>query len=167
MTAGLVIFRATDTGDDEASLAATEKIEFNDPDSATNPNRCAEHTADSGRNISDNKLPFHNLTKKQDTGFSGIRLVLKLRFYELDGVDNVALTRLLGWLHTSQGSVRGKFTNGRFGLRLDSQPQYNLTPIKASGWLLGTYSLRRVYAHHVVVDVLLHLIHGGDPSELG
>ena len=63
--------------------------------------------------------------------------------------------------------MRGKFTNGRFGLRHDLQPQYNLTPIKESGWFLGSYNLRRIYMFRNVVDVQLQLIHGGKPSRLG
>ena len=45
MTAEIVIFRATDTGDNEASLADTEKIEFNDPDKLPRTPTGAQSTA--------------------------------------------------------------------------------------------------------------------------
>ncbi len=133
-----VIFRVTNTNDTEGTV--TDKIEFNGglvPDDASS---LTTNEFELRRALGvQTRIKTPQSHKIKDTGFQGLSPVIT-------GVIRSKSTKLAGhkwktWLIEDQDS--SLFPFGRFGLRLDDTPEFNMVPKNNRGYYIENVVIRR------------------------
>lgn len=129
------IFRVTNLGETENTV--TDKIEF---DIGTVPDNTA-HIRESEFNLSSaigiNTKPKGNFNEVQDTGVDGLEITIAGHIQT--PANTLAPYRAKTWL--LEDKTNTTFTKGRFGLRLNDFPAFNLTPTAASATYTRGYIL--------------------------
>ena len=97
----------------------------------------------------------------QDMGIQGIDITIT----GVSGnTDNDATSNLVNkfnkWLQ--DGNTATLFTKGRFGLRLDNAPQWNVVPTSALGYHLAFVNFQYIGEHKDAVKFTIKLLLGGD-----
>lgn len=165
------IFRVTNTGDTEGTVAANEKLLWNPTDINSN-NKFVFSTEIFYRNsIPENAKVQGQLNEVQDMGLDGIdvQLVCRIQNSSNDAVgSNMEILRK--WL--IQDKTNASFPKGRFGLRLDDIPIFNNTPngppgADHSGYILANIRFTRPQDHKNKVDAIITLRFSGTPTKLG
>ena len=100
----------------------------------------------------------------QDMGLDGIDIQIT---GELTNVDNDvagnSINKLIKWMKEDKsGSSVVGFTKGRFGLRLDDTPQFNVNPTSTFGYVLSDVRFVRVGDKQDRVAFVATLRLGGD-----
>lgn len=135
MAGNACIFRVTTNGQTEATV--TDKIEF---DPGTIPDNTA-HIRESEFNLSTalgiNTKPNQNFNEVQDTGVDGLEIILTGHIE--NAANTLAPYRAKTWLLEDKTSTT--FPKGRFGLRHDKVPFFNLTPTSNSATYVRGYIL--------------------------
>ena len=128
------VFRVTSSGDTEASVGSSEKIEFN---GGAVPDSTGKLVATGFRAIRD--LSFHPnprraLTKIQDNLLGTLEITVTGYFVDHDGTT--APTNFFNW--SKDPAQNSDFEFGRFGLRLDdfAGGLLNLTPSATIGYIM-------------------------------
>ena len=162
----LSIFRMTDTTDTEDNIT-DDKVEFDD-DAAVPDNRSGlvSFTPVLSRTSTDNPAPFQEIARKPDTGFAGNRYSLNVFFDESDGNRALAIAKLRDF-ETQQNFIKGKFREGRIGLRNDYRPEFNVIPDNTAGYKLISFELTQELLHHTIIYGTIILEFSGDASRLG
>src|SRR5690348_14823797 len=130
-TKEVAIYRCTDPGDTEANLPNGESVGMDYGIRDTSdisvkvynyiiPNRQTDVPSPQARNLS-----------KPDTGVSNITLYIGITFNQ-DAADNDKLGTLAKWA-VDDKTVRGVFSNGRFGVRNDRLVWMNFQPTDTAG----------------------------------
>ena len=161
----LTIFRMTDTTDTENNISA-DKVEFDGdaqiPDSRSGT---VSFSPVMSRTPTENPAPFQEIARKPDTGFSGNRYTLQVFFDEEFG-KSLAIAKIRDW-HSEENAIKGKFKEGRFGIRNDYRPEYDLTPNNDAGYKLIHFETTQELVFHKMVRGTIVLEFSGDPSQLG
>jgi len=76
------------------------------------------------------------------------------------------LKHLVTWLQEDK-TVQGPFPKGRFGLRMDDMPQFNVTPSTTYGYVLAQTRIIRDGEYKEKAGVVITLRFSGDPVGLG
>lgn len=76
------------------------------------------------------------------------------------------LTDLVTWLQEDK-TVQATFPKGRFGLRMDDMPQFNVTPALTYGYVLAQTRVIRDGEYKEKSGVVITLRFSGDPAGLG
>jgi len=76
------------------------------------------------------------------------------------------LKHLVTWLQEDKTLQTG-FRKGRFGLRMDDMPQFNVTPTNTYGYVLAQARIIRNGEYKEKAGVVLTLRFSGDPAGLG
>ncbi len=76
------------------------------------------------------------------------------------------LAHLVTWLQEDK-TLQSDFPKGRFGLRMDDMPQFNITPALTFGYVLAQARIIRDGEYKQKAGVILTLRFSGDPSGLG
>lgn len=76
------------------------------------------------------------------------------------------LKNLVTWLQEDK-TVQGSFSQGRFGLRMDDMPQFNVTPTNTYGYVLAQTRIIRDGEYKEKAGVVITLRFSGPPSGLG
>ena len=159
----LVIFRMSDTTDTEDNITA-DKVEFDDdaviPDGRSG---VVSFNPIISRTSTENPAPFEEFARKPDTGFAGNRYTLNVFFDESDGNRAEAIEKIKEWI-TQENSEKGKFKEGRFGIRNDYRPEFNLTPDNTKGYKILTFDINQDLLHHTIVRATIVLELSGVPS---
>lgn len=133
------IYRMTEIADTEDTIL-TDKIEFDGdamvPDGRTG---IVSFRPIISRTQTQNPAPFLEIARKPDTGFEGVRYAITVLFDESAGRAG-AIAKLSEWLQ-SPNSIRGKFKEGRFGIRNDYRPEFNLLPDNNQGYKIVNFDL--------------------------
>ena len=117
------------------------------------------------------------INEVQDMGLQGIDVQVtgQLRQTRLtdaspnpEGEDNPNrdLTHLVTWLQEDK-TLQTNFPKGRFGLRMDDMPQFNITPSATFGYVLAQTRIIRDGEYKQKAGVVLTLRFSGDPLGLG
>jgi hypothetical protein len=165
------LFRVTNTGDNEGNVPADEKILFN-PDSEGGNDSLMFATEVFYRNsIPENPKVAGPINEVQDMG--------------LDGIDVQLTTKQLNSSNATAGSVMDilrkwlveektlpDFAKGRFGLRLDDIPIFNVTPQGSPntpefGYVFANARFTRPQDMKNKADLILTFRFSGDPTGLG
>lgn len=160
----LCIFRMTNTTDTENTITA-DKLEFDEgaliPDAKAG---IQSFNPSMSRFQTDNPIPYQNKTNKPDTGFSGTRYQLNIFFNESDGLAG-GVNILKKW-YKEDNAITKKFRHGRFGIRNDYRPEFNLIPDNTAGYKLVHYDLFQDLAINHLVPGVIILEFSGDASKL-
>jgi len=97
----------------------------------------------------------------QDMGISGLDVILngKIGNADNDATAN-AVNKLSKWLQ--DGNTTTGFTKGRFGLRMDNAPQWNVVPTSTYGYHLRDAEFRYLGENVDLVEFTIRLALGGD-----
>lgn len=167
------IFRVTTTGDTEGTVPANEKILFNPSPANVSINEAyVFNTEIFYRNsIPENPKVAGQINEVQDMGLDGIDVQLTTRFLNSsNATTNSKMDVLRKWL--IEDKTNPAFPKGRFGLRVDDIPIFNVTPIGPPGsprfaYVLANVRFTRPEDQKNKVDLIITLRYSGDPSGLG
>lgn len=112
------------------------------------------------------------INEVQDMGLQGIDVQItgQLRQTRLtDPSQNLPgrdLAHLVTWLQEDK-TLQDSFPKGRFGLRMDDMPQFNITPDTNFGYVLAQARIIRDGEYKQKAGVVLTLRFSGDPTGLG
>lgn len=136
----LSIFRmgpTTPAGSHEDS-PGVEVVQFGD--GATTPDAFMQVTQVNGhvmRADAHNPAPQLDIARKPDVGFGGTEVVIRAhvrRTYSTpDAPWSAGYHRLLEWVRESS-EIKGKYPNGRYGLRYDLDPDFDCEPDDTGGY---------------------------------
>ena len=163
------IFRVTTTGQNEGNVPANEKILFNPTDVATNNGFVFASEVFYRNSIPENPKVAGQINEVQDMGLDGIDVQLTTRIQNSSDVSPGSKMDILKkWL--IEDKTNPVFRKGRFGLRMDDNPIFNVTPDDSSplfGYVLANIRFLRPEDHKNKVDAIITLRFSGDPVGLG
>ena len=106
-----------------------------------------------GVNVDNNEL--------QDMGIDGLDVILEGVIGNADNdVTGNAVNKLSKWLQ--DGNTTTGFTKGRFGLRLDNAPQWNVVPTSTLGFHIRSCKFQYIGDKKDMVKYTIQLSLGGD-----
>ncbi len=164
MPGKIAIFRMTDTTDREATITA-DKIEMVGGVTPDNRTEVISFTPVMTRTPAEVPAPFLDEARKPDTGFAGNRYTLQLFFDESLGTA-ASIEKLRDWFINSN-SIKAKFKNGRFGIRNDYRPEFDLVPNNDAGYKLVHFEIMQDLAIPTLFRGTVILEFSGDPARLG
>ena len=164
MAGEVCIFRMTNTTDTEATIT-TDKIEFTEGAVPDNRAIVTSFEPEMSRTQTSNSAPFLDEARKPDTGYSGNRYLFELFFNEEGGAAG-AIQKIRDWMK-EENALKGKFPQGRFGIRNDQRPEFNLTPTRTTGYKIIYFKLTQDMLYPIYPTATLILEMSGDPVSLG
>jgi len=113
------------------------------------------------RSVPENEAVDADNNEIQDMGIGGLDITLQGISGDADN-DVVAnlVNKFSKWLQ--DGNTTTGFTKGRFGLRLDNAPQWNVVPTATFGFHIRDIKFRYVGEKKVQVEFTIRLALGGD-----
>ena len=160
------IWRATTAeGATEAAALAENIILFNSqPVEATGS--YVFNTEVNYRNATpENPRVAGQINEVQDMGLQGIDVQVTGQLRQTSSTSG-DLSNLVTWLQEDK-TVQASFPKGRFGLRMDDLPQFNVEPATESGYVLAQTRIIRDGEYKEKAGVVITLRFSGDPQGLG
>ena len=160
------IWRATTAqGATEAAALAENKILFNSsPVIATGS--YVFNTEVNYRNATpENPRVAGQINEVQDMGLQGIDVQVTGQIRQTSSITD-DLSNLVTWLQEDK-TVQVGFPKGRFGLRMDDMPQFNVEPDETFGYVLAQTRIIREGEYKEKAAVVITLRFSGDPQGLG
>jgi hypothetical protein len=118
-----------------AKWSGGEVILFNE----TSVNTAGGHVFNSEfsvrNSVAENTKVDGNNNEVQDMGLDGIEVTITGLFKDTDATNN-DIKKLMAWINEDKTTTG--FTQGRFGLRLDDFPYFNLVPTSTYGYVLNS-----------------------------
>ncbi len=105
------------------------------------------------------------INEVQDMGLQGIDVQVTGQLRETSSTSG-DLSHLVTWLQEDKTLQTG-FPKGRFGLRLDDLPQFNVEPTTTYGYVLAQTRIIRDGEYKQKAGVVITLRFSGDPQGLG
>ena len=147
----------------ETTAGDTHTIDFVDA-SSTQPSAGAyieDIAVDFRRAVPENEAVDADNNEIQDMGIDGLDIILT----GVSGdADNDAVANLVNktskWLQ--DGNTTTGFTKGRFGLRMDNAPQWNVVPTSTLGFHLKNTTYQYIGERKDIVKFTISLALGGD-----
>jgi len=151
----------------EATAGDSNTIDFNSTTKAPS----------SGPFIDDIEVDFRRATPEneavnadnneiQDMGIEGLDVVLTGIIGDADNdVTANAVNKLSKWLGAggiTEGNTTTGFTKGRYGLRLDNAPQWNVVPTSTLGYHIQSCRFKYLGENRDLVHFTIRLSLGGD-----
>ena len=165
MAGKFAIFRMTNSTDTEDSITE-DKIEFDSgaqvPDARSG---IISFTPVMSRTQTENPAPFLQVARRPDTGFSGMRYTINVLFDETGGTAG-GIAKLRDWM-SEDNFVRATFNEGRFGIRNDYRPEFNIKPDNTAGYKLVHFETSQELLHHKIVKAVIILEFSGAAERLG
>ena len=113
------------------------------------------------RAVPENEAVNFDNNELQDMGIDGLDIVLTGVIGDADNdVTANAVNKLSKWLQ--DGNTTTGFTKGRFGLRLDNAPQWNVVPTSTLGFHLQSCRFKYLGENKDLVHYTIRLALGGD-----
>jgi len=132
MSFNSAIWRASGASLTEAAASSANKVEFNEEPIVTN-NAIMESEFDIRCDIAENERPKSGLNELQDNGVGGVDVIVTGSIKGQQTSDDVQ--NLITWL-VEDKTESSTTPYGRFGLRLDDFPFFNVVPSATSGYIL-------------------------------
>ena len=98
-------------------------------------------------------------------GLQGIDVQVTGQIRQTSSTTN-DLSNLVTWLQEDK-TVQATFPKGRFGLRMDDLPQFNVQPSLLFGYVLAQTRIIRDGEYKEKASVVITLRFSGDPQGLG
>ncbi len=166
------IWRATITGQGAENLAPADEIILFNPNSQGDNDSLMFHTEVFYRNsIPENPKVLGQINEVQDMGLDGIDVILTTRQLNSSNVTAGSVMAILRkWL--IEDKTLTFFAKGRFGLRLNDIPIFNVQPQGSPstpefGYVLANARFIRPQDHANKADIIITLRFSGDPTGLG
>jgi len=144
--AGIVsIYRLDSNGQSESSVGNNKKIEF-DGDAATPDAKSFIQTFKGTMSIIGQENPnpdSNNPNYIDETGLAIVQVEITGIFKDLDTTRPLAIADMRDWLREEKTNSSLPF--GRFGIRNDQSPEYNLNPTDSSGYVLEHFEFEEDY----------------------
>ena len=105
------------------------------------------------------------INEVQDMGLQGIDVQVTGQIRQTSSTTN-DLSNLVTWLQEDK-TVQATFPKGRFGLRMDDLPQFNVQPAILFGYVLAQTRIIREGEYKEKAGVVITLRFSGDPQGLG
>ena len=155
-------------GNGTESTATSTHTQLFNPDSRnpTDGAYVSDFVVDFRRAVPENEAVNADNNELQDMGIDGLDIVIT----GLSGnTDNDATANMVNkfskWLQ--DGNTTTLFTKGRFGLRNDRAPQWNVVPTSTYGYHIRNIQLRYIGEKKDLVEFTIALALGGDiPSAI-
>lgn len=167
MATDSAIWRCTTGVVSEASVAATDLIQFNETPITTTGGYI--HNTEVGWRISipENEKIGGNINQVQDMGLDGIDYQLTATFKNSSSTSSThQLAILRDWMN--EAKINSTFQQGRYGVRMDNMPQMNVTPSSTYGLsLAGVKFVHDPVRGGQVMQAIIVLRFGGDPTGIG
>ena len=146
----------------EATAGDTNTIDFNASTKVPSDGPFISDIAvDFRRAVPENEAVNADNNELQDMGIFGLDLVLQGVIGDADNdVTANAVNKLSKWIQ--DGNTTTGFTKGRFGLRLDNAPQWNVVPTSTYGYHLRDIHFDYIGEKKDLVHYTIRLALGGD-----
>ncbi len=105
------------------------------------------------------------INEVQDMGLQGIDVQITGQIRQSSSTS-LDLSHLTTWLQEDK-TVQATFPKGRFGLRMDDLPQFNVQPSLLFGYVLAQTRIIREGEYKEKAGVVITLRFSGDPQGLG
>jgi len=105
------------------------------------------------------------INEVQDMGLQGIDVQITGQLRQTSDTDG-DLAHLVTWLQEDK-TLQDDFPKGRFGLRMNDMPQFNITPALTFGYVLAQARIIRDGEYKQKAGVVITLRFSGDPVGLG
>ena len=147
----------------EATAGDANTIDFIDA-SSTQPSAGAyisDIDVSFRRAVPENEAVDADNNELQDMGIDGLDITLTGIIGDADN-DVVAnpINKLSKWLQ--DGNTATLFTKGRFGLRMDNAPQWNVVPTSTLGYHIKDCNFKYVGEKKDIAEYIIRLALGGD-----
>lgn len=160
------IWRATTTeGGSEGSALAENKIVFNSSPVITTGSFVFNTEVNYRNATPENPRVAGQINEVQDMGLQGIDVQVTGQIRQTSSTIE-DLQNLVTWLQENK-TVQATFPKGRFGLRMDDMPQFNVTPTLTYGYVLAQTRIIRDGEYKEKAGVIITLRFSGDPTGLG
>ena len=146
----------------EATATPTHTVLFNT--SSKNPSDGAfseDILVDFRRSAPENEAVNADNNEIQDMGIDGLDVVITGYIGDANNdVSTNSVNKLIKWL--KDGNTTTGYTKGRFGLRLDNAPQWNIVPTSTFGFHLRKITFHYIGENFDMVKIVIALSLGGD-----
>ena len=167
------LFRVTNAGDNGNTVPANEQLLFNPDPSDVDPNElfCFNSEIFYRNSIPEVPKVQGQINEVQDMGLDGVDVMLTCRFQNSSNVTTDSPMDILKkWLIEDKANT--DFPKGRFGLRIDDIPIFNVSPqgppsSPEYGYILANARFLRPQDLKNMANVLITLRFSGDPTGLG
>ena len=146
----------------EAIAGATNTQLFNDTAKVISGGAyILDFNTDFRRAVAENEAVNADNNELQDMGIGGFDITINGKSGDADN-DTVAnlVNKFSKWIQ--DGNTTTGFTKGRFGLRLDNAPQWNVVPTSTLGFYIRDFQLRYLGENKDTIEYTIRLALGGD-----
>lgn len=165
MAFNTAIWRATINNSGEVGALPENKIEFNSEPVVATGSYVFNTEVNYRNSTPENPRVAGQINEVQDMGLQGIDIQITGQLRNTSSLTG-DLSHLVTWLQEDK-TLQDGFPKGRFGLRMDDMPQFNITPAEDFGYVLAQTRIIRDGEYKQKAGVVLTLRFSGDPSGLG
>jgi len=146
----------------EATAGDTHTIDFNATTKVPSDGPfISDISVDFRRSVPENEAVAADNNELQDMGIDGLDITLEGIIGDADNdVTANSVNKLSKWLQ--DGNTVTGYTKGRFGLRLDNAPQWNVVPTTTYGYHIRDIKLQYMGENRDLVHFTIRLALGGD-----
>lgn len=137
MAGDSAIWRATSLGAEASN--SSDVIEFNSGTLPDNNSGITQTEIDGSSAIASNEKPKQDIDELQDGGAEGI--TVNVTGHIKDPTNELASHLIKTWL--LEAKTNSTFPKGRFGLRLNDFPSFDVTPTADRGYMLESFAFIR------------------------
>ena len=135
------IWRSTTPQSGSEAAAGSDKIEFDIGSVPDNTGHIADTEIHMGRDTSENPKPkSNNPNELQDNGLGTLEYTIT-GFIE-NPINSQVAAKIRDWMR--EAGTDSKFAYGRFGIRMDDNPAFKVTPATTYGLLLTDFKFTRI-----------------------
>jgi len=159
------IWRATIGNATEGGALAENIITFNSEPVITTGSFVFNTEVNYRNATPENPRVAGQINEVQDMGLQGIDIQITGQLRQTSSISG-DLAHLVTWLQEDK-TIQSDFPKGRFGLRMDDMPQFNITPALTFGYVLAQARIIRDGEYRQKAGVVITLRFSGDPVGLG
>lgn len=159
------IWRATAGNPSEGGASSVNIITFNSEPVITTGSFVFNTEVNYRNSTPENPRVAGQINEVQDMGLQGIDIQITGQLRQTSSTTG-DLAHLVTWLQEDK-TLQSDFPKGRFGLRMDDMPQFNITPALNFGYILAQARIIRDGEYKQKAGVVITLRFSGDPTGLG
>ena len=146
----------------EATAGDTHTIDFNATTKVPSDGPfISDISVDFRRSVPENEAVAADNNELQDMGIDGLDITLEGIIGDADNdATGNAVNKLSKWLQ--DGNTVTGYTKGRYGLKLDNAPQWNVVPTTTYGYHIRDVKLQYMGENRDLVHFTIRLALGGD-----
>ena len=146
----------------EATAGDTHTIDFNATTKVPSDGPfISDISVDFRRSVPENEAVAADNNELQDMGIDGLDITLEGIIGDADNDATAnAVNKLSKWLQ--DGNTVTGYTKGRYGLKLDNAPQWNVVPTTTYGYHIRDIKLQYMGENRDLVHFTIRLALGGD-----